>query len=766
MNITTHCLGLPRIGARRELKFALENYWNGRSNSKELENVAQELESLRRAWQRNAGLDLVTIGDFSLYDHVLETSLLLGNIPPRFENRQDDPLNLCLRLGRGRAQPDEPGTEPCEMTKWFDTNYHYLVPEFLPDTQFSVGNPAWFHRIEQAVAEGHALKVSLLGPVSYLYLGKEKTAGFSRLTLLPKILPVYARILDRLKALGISWVQIDEPVLSLDLDSTWLGAFESAYHILQRRDLNVLLTTGFGALQENLHLACHLPVNGLHLDSVRSNEAWTALDWLADYRVLSLGVIDGRNIWRADQQKLTDRVRPLYDRLGDRLWLGSAGSLLHVPVQLAEETALSASLLPRLSFAREKLEEIAGLKALLQDPESATAKSILLLSNQAKALGPRPHSVEITSASVAERSTFASRYAVQQKNLGLPLLPTTTIGSFPQTEEIRRARADHRSGKISDHEYTAFLEREIALTVREQETLGLDVLVHGESERNDMVEYFAELLDGYAVTRFGWVQSYGSRCVKPPIIHDDVSRPAAMTVRWTAHAQSLTTRPVKGMLTGPVTMLGWSFVREDIPRPVVALQIADALNREVRDLERFGIRIIQIDEPAFREGLPLRRSAQQDYWHWAVQAFRRSYAGVRDETQIHTHMCYSEFNDCLPVLAEMDADVITIETARSDMELLNAFSNESYPNAIGPGIYDIHAPIIPELATLRKRIEAALEKVSLKNLWINPDCGLKTRNWQETRAALGNMVEAVRLARAELPTRDADNESTPEENAA
>lgn len=763
MSITTHCLGLPRIGPQRELKFALERYWSGKSTAAGLLDTAATLEHQCRQWQVEAGLELVTVGDFCLYDHVLDTSLLLGNVPARFQPEQalsaldrEQWLNIALRMARGRAQPDEAGVEPCEMTKWFDSNYHYLVPEFTPDTRFQCSHEHWFERIAGAasrerVDEGQQLKVVLLGPVSYLYLGKEKTPdkNFSRLSLLAPLLQCYAGILQRLQAMNIDWVQIDEPVLSLDLAAEWQQAIELAYHTLQQHP-RILLTTGFGALQQQLSLLSRLPVAGVHLDAVRSNEfrdLWST--WPAQ-KILSLGVIDGRNIWRTDTLNWQKQLQPVHAELGSRLWLGTAGSLLHVPVSLAGETAIAATLLPRLSFAREKLHELAEIKALLQAPDSLLASASRLACEQRRQLQPRVHGIDARAVVAPLRPAFAERYDAQLRALALPVLPTTTIGSFPQTDDIRKARADFKAGRIVTEQYEQVLRAAIAQAIQEQEQLGLDVLVHGEAERNDMVEYFAEQLQGYAVTQQGWVQSYGSRCVKPPLIHDDVLRPQAMTVRWIQYAQSLTPKPVKGMLTGPVTMLGWSFVRDDLPRSVIACQIADAIREEVLDLERAGVRIIQIDEPAFREGLPLRQAGHDHYWQWAVNAFRQSYAGIRDDTQIHTHMCYSDFNDCLPVLAAMDADVITIECARSGMELLDAFARDGYPNAVGPGLYDIHTPLVPENEEMAHRLIAALKLVPLSQLWVNPDCGLKTRQWPETRAALSHMVQAAQAVRAVL----------------
>ncbi|OBS10060.1 5-methyltetrahydropteroyltriglutamate--homocysteine S-methyltransferase [Acidihalobacter prosperus] len=754
---TVHNLGYPRIGPRRELKRALEAYWAGRIDREALLAEARAVRDARWRDQADAGLDLIPVGDFSLYDHVLDMSALLGCVPPRF-GASDEPVDLdtYFRMARGRAPSGAPA-DACEMTKWFDTNYHYIVPEFAPDQAFRIASEGLFDEVVAAQAQGYRVKPVILGPISYLWLGKMKGGVDDRLALLDNLLPVYGQILYRLGALGVDWVQIDEPALALDLPPTWRTACEAAYNRLQGRGPKRLLATYFGPLAENLALACGLPVDGLHLDAVRADELALAADRLPGYKVLSAGVIDGRSPWRADLAVLCERLAPLAERLGaDRLWLAPSCSLLHVPVDLSQESGLDPELRAWMAFARQKLDEVVALRQALagEGGEALTAASAALAARRASA---RVHRADVAARLAAlppdaarRASLYEARAQVQHEKLHLPPLPTTTIGSFPQTDEIRTARRDWRAGRLDEAGYEAFLRTEIEHVIRAQEAYGLDVLVHGEPERTDMVEYFGERLDGFAATAHGWVQSYGSRCVKPPVIWGDVSRPRPMTVDWSVYAQSLTERPVKGMLTGPVTILQWSFVRDDIPRAEVCRQIALALRDEVGDLERAGIGVIQVDEPAFREGLPLRRADWPAYLDWAVQAFRLATSGVADETQIHTHMCYSEFNDIIEAIAALDADVITIETARSDMELLDAFADYAYPNEIGPGVYDIHSPNVPAAERMRALLYAAAERLGWSRLWVNPDCGLKTRGWPEVEASLREMVASARALRAEI----------------
>ncbi|MCK0713537.1 5-methyltetrahydropteroyltriglutamate--homocysteine S-methyltransferase [Chromohalobacter sarecensis] len=753
-----HILGYPRIGANRELKKAVEAYWKGEIDQTTLEESGKTLRAAHWQASRDAGLDLVTVGDFAFYDQVLNVSALLGAVPPRFGAIEGDvDLDTTFRMARGRAPTGEPAAA-CEMTKYFDTNYHYLVPELHAGQRFRVASTRLFDEVAEAQAEGHPVKVALLGPISWLWLAKEKSEGFDRLTLLDTLLPVYGEILERLAAQGVEWVQLDEPALVQDLPRDWRQAFEAAYNKLQSARVKLLVATYFGALGDNLGLAAGLPVAGLHIDTVRAPEQLDAvLDRLPTYKVLSIGAIDGRNIWRADLAALRERLQVARARLGERLWVSASCSLLHVPVDLEAETDLDAELKSWLAFARQKLDEIVTLAHLLDG--RATDADTARLEAATQALEARRNSPRIHKPAVGERlsavsatdaerpSPYGARAKVQHRHLDLPLFPTTTIGSFPQTQDIRAARRAFKSGELGRDAYEARMRQEIVHAVERQEVLDIDVPVHGEPERNDMVEYFGELLDGFAFTRFGWVQSYGSRCVKPPVIFGDVSRPGPMTVRWSEYAQSLTDKPMKGMLTGPVTILQWSFVRDDQPRDATCRQIALSLRDEVADLEAAGIKIIQIDEPALREGLPLRQGEWQRYLDWAVESFKLSAAVARDETQIHTHMCYSEFNDIIAAIAALDADVITIETSRSDMELLDAFQDFAYPNEIGPGVYDIHSPNIPEVEWMVQLMEKAAEKIPAERLWVNPDCGLKTRGWAEVEPALANMVEAAKELR-------------------
>lgn len=756
-----HILGFPRIGSDRELKKALESYWAGHTSRDQLEAVGRDLRARHWALQAAAGLDAVTVGDFAFYDQVLNHSALVGAIPERFGAIGDEvDLDTLFRVARGRA-PCGCDAAAGEMTKWFDSNYHYIVPEFTAAQRFRLASSRLFAEVAEAQALGHTVKAVVLGPLSYLWLGKSHGGDFDRLSLLDQLLPVYGEIFGRLAAQGVSWVQVDEPILGLDLPPAWQAAFESAYNRLQRRDIKLLLATYFAPLADNLWLACHVPVAGLHIDVTRSAGEWRqVVDRLPEYKVLSLGLVDGRNIWRANLRQQLAILTEAHARLGERLWVASSASLLHVPVDLNREDRLPADLRSWLSFAVQKLEEVAVLKTAVLDPDSPVAQAALRGSDLAAAArktatGWANPAVQAAVAALTERdaarhSTYPVREQVQAAHLNLPPLPTTTIGSFPQTAAIRAARAAFKTGQLDQAGYEAAMRAEIDHAIAVQEELGLDVLVHGEAERNDMVEYFGEQLAGFAFTRFGWVQSYGSRCVKPPIIVGDVSRPRPMTVAWAEYAQRQSRKPVKGMLTGPVTLLCWSFVRDDLGREQVALQLALAVRQEVCDLERAGIAIIQIDEPAYREGLPLRRREQADYWRWAARAFRVAAGGVADRTQIHTHMCYAEFNDCIEHIAAMDADVITIETARSAMELLHAFEAFHYPNAIGPGVYDIHSPRVPAVAAMTALLDAAGQLLPAKRLWVNPDCGLKTRGWPEVKEALGNMVAATRELRGRL----------------
>ncbi|WP_028310300.1 5-methyltetrahydropteroyltriglutamate--homocysteine S-methyltransferase [Derxia gummosa] len=788
-----HTLGFPRIGERRELKFALESFWRGDSSAAQLEEAARFVRARRWQTQARAGLGLVTVGDFALYDHVLDASLLLGAVPARFGFGGDAgtaghgagadnapatgaqavvdraPLGLAGHFALARGNAAQPALE---MTKWFDTNYHYLVPELDSRTRLSLHAAALLDEVREAQAFGHRVKVALVGPLTWLRLAKSHEAGFDRRALAADLAECYATLFGRLGGLGVEWVQLDETALVTDLDDDWLHAADLIYARFNRAEgrPRLLLATAFGDVSRHADRLAGWPIDGLHLDLVRAPDQLAAFlpDW-PEGRVLSAGVVDGRNIWRNDLRLSLATLAPLHAALGDRLWLAPSCSLLHVPVTLDGEDKLDAEVKPWLAFATEKLGELALLARALDAGDNAdapaheaTAIARALAASDA-ARGARLASrrtrhrtvrarVEAITPDMAERfSPHAGRAVAQQAALGLPPLPTTTIGSFPQTPAIRAARAAHKRGELGALDYLNAMRAEVAEVIRRQEALGLDVLVHGEPERTDMVEYFAEKLWGYAVTANGWVQSYGSRCVKPPILFGDVLRPEAMTVDTAVHAQSLTGKPVKGMLTGPVTMLQWSFVRDDLPREQVQLQLALALRDEVQALEAAGIRIIQIDEPAFREGLPLRAADQGAWLDAAVRAFRLSAAGVADTTQIHTHMCYSEFNDVLPWIAAMDADVITIETSRSAMELLDGFAAFDYPNQIGPGVYDIHSPRVPSVEAMLALLERACSVIPRERLWVNPDCGLKTRGWAETEAALANMVAAARRLRASAP---------------
>ena len=754
---TTHNLGYPRIGAKRELKFALEDYWKGHSTLAVLEGQGAELR--QRHWQDQDALDLTPVGDFSFYDQVLDLSFTLGNLPERVRKLSGEALDNYFRVARGRSASDSDCScvHAGEMTKWFDTNYHYIVPEFSADTSFTLDSSRLLAQLAQSRQLGVKAKPVLIGPVTYLWLGKAKDDS-NKLALLERLLPVYVQLLQQLAQQGVEWVQIDEPILVTELDSAWQQALRTACEALAKGgNVRLLLATYFGKLQENLPLACSLPVDGLHLDAINAREEVGQVSAaLPPSSVISLGVVNGRNIWKTDLNATLDWLEPVHAQLQSRLWIAPSCSLLHVPVDLASEQKLDREVASWLAFARQKLDEITVLASALNHGRSSVQAA--LDANQAavdaRRQSPRVHNravgaaVARIEASLGQRtSAYAERAAKQAALLNLPAYPTTTIGSFPQTAEIRQARSQFRSGALDEAAYKQVVQAEISRCVSEQEALQLDVLVHGEAERNDMVEYFGEQLDGYAFSQFGWVQSYGSRCVKPPILFGDISRPRAMTVEWSTYAQSLTNKPMKGMLTGPVTILNWSFVRDDQPRSVSCYQLALAIRAEVLDLEQAGIRIIQIDEAALREGLPLRKAQWAEYLRWAVESFRISANGVADETQIHTHMCYSEFNDIIADIADMDADVITIETSRSDMELLDAFDNFNYPNQIGPGVYDIHTPNIPGTQQIVNLMHKAAERIPAERLWVNPDCGLKTRGWKEVIPALANMVAAAKTLR-------------------
>ena len=753
-----HNLGFPRVGSMRELKFAQEGYWSGKSTKEELLKLASEIRKIN--WEHQKTLDLVAVGDFSLYDQVLDMSFTLGNIPQRARNYSGDVLDNYFRVARGRSVDPKQAISAAEMTKWFDTNYHYMVPEFEMSTTFKLDATRIIDQITEAKNLGLKPKPVIIGPVTYLAIGKEKDNS-NKLDLLPKLLDTYVELLEALVAQNIEWVQIDEPILVTELSVELKKAFEISYAKLNNPKLKILLATYFGSLQDNLETISKLPIAGLHIDAVNGGAEVDAVISKMSGKVISLGVVNGRNIWKSDLNAILDWVEPIAKKLGDNLWIAPSCSLLHVPVDLSSEKKLDSEISSWLAFAIEKIKEIEVITTAIN---SGRAKVENELARNKQSLNSRKNSTRVHNPSVQaelakvdaswgmRKGTYLERQVKQLPVLNLPKFPTTTIGSFPQTGDIRSARSKFKSGEITENAYQDAMRKEIIHSIKEQESLGLDVLVHGEAERNDMVEYFGEQLQGYAFSQFGWVQSYGSRCVKPPILFGDISRPKAMTVEWIKFAQSQTLKVMKGMLTGPVTILNWSFVRDDQPRSASCAQLALAIRQEVLDLEKAGIKVIQIDEAALREGLPLRKSQWKEYLDWAVGAFRIAANGVGDQTQIHTHMCYSEFNDIISSIADMDTDVITIETSRSDMELLDAFDNFKYPNEIGPGVYDIHSPNIPTQEHIVSLMQKAAQKIPAERLWVNPDCGLKTRQWSEVTPALTNMVAAAKTLRSQLPS--------------
>ncbi|AWN15735.1 5-methyltetrahydropteroyltriglutamate--homocysteine S-methyltransferase [Salinisphaera sp. LB1] len=751
---TSHNLGFPRIGERRELKKATEAYWAGDLDRAGLEAAGAAIRRANWEKQREAGIDLIPSNDFSFYDQVLDMACLVGNVPARFDwDGANANLDLAFDMARGTDS-----AIACEMTKWFDTNYHYLVPEFTADTTFKLAGTKVFDEFVEAKGQGMTTKPVLIGPATYLTLGKVTDGSeLDKFALADQLIPVYVEILDRLAAAGAEWVQIDEPILSLDLSAAQRAVIEQTYAALSRvGDLRIMVTNYFGELRDNLDLFTSLPVEALHIDAVRgAGELETVAARLPAGVRLSVGIVDGRNVWKTDLAQARAALAQVREIVGgDRLMIGPACSLLHSPVALRNETQLDSRLADWLAFAEERLAEIVALaRALDGDVDEA------LFEANARAMADRRNSTLIHDDFVAKRvagltpadyrrtSDYPERARQQQAKLKLPMFPTTTIGSFPQTQDVRRARAAHKKGDLSDADYDAFLKQQTDDAIAMQEDMGFDMLVHGEFERNDMVEYFGEQLAGYAFTKLGWVQSYGSRYVKPPIIYGDVSRPKPMTVKWSKYAQSQTKKPMKGMLTGPVTMVQWAFVRDDQPRSETVKQVALAIRDEIVDLEAAGLAAIQCDEAAFREGLPLRRADWNEYLDWAAAAFRLAAGGVRDDTQVHTHMCYSEFNDIIESIAAMDADCISIETSRSQMELLDAFVKFQYPNEIGPGVYDIHSPRVPSADEMVALLDKAVAVLPAEKLWVNPDCGLKTRGWAEVKPALENMVEAAKRMR-------------------
>ncbi|UOE51118.1 5-methyltetrahydropteroyltriglutamate--homocysteine S-methyltransferase [Mucilaginibacter sp. SMC90] len=760
----THNLGYPRIGNQRQLKKASEQYWSGKIDLDELKLVARTLKEDNWQTQLDTGIDLIPCNDFSFYDQMLDMSLMLGVIPERYspvltQVKGNLELDLYFAMARG-YQKDGLDITAMEMTKWLDTNYHYIVPEFTAKQQFKIFSEKVFGEYNAAKqALGEKAKPVLIGPVSYLLLGKEKEQGFERIDHIKDLIPVYVEIINRLKQQGAEWIQFDEPTLALDLSKKEKEAFDYAYRAIANRvsGVKLLVATYFEALLDNTALAVNLPVSALHIDLVRAPEQLDEVLALIPANLqLSLGVVDGRNVWKNDYEKSLGLINKAVEKLGaDRVFIAPSCSLLHSPIDLEFETAIDPEIKNWMAFAKQKLIEVSELKQIAEgnhdllrlNKEAAESRRT---SQKVHKQAVKDRVAAITEADATRNSAFPVRQQLHHERFNLPAFPTTTIGSFPQTDDIRQLRARLKKGELTIAQYEKAIEDATVEVIRWQEEIGLDVLVHGEFERNDMVEYFGEQLDGYLFTKNGWVQSYGSRCVKPPVIYGDISRPADMTVRWITFAAQQTNKPMKGMLTGPVTILQWSFVRDDQPRDVTTNQIALAIRDEVAALEKAGIGIIQIDEAAIREGLPLRKAKQPHYLDWAVKAFRITASGVEDKTQIHTHMCYSEFNNIIEHIAAMDADVITIETSRSQMELLHAFAHFEYPNEIGPGVYDIHSPRVPATDEMVSLLTKAAELLPAQNLWVNPDCGLKTRKWPETKAALINMVSAARQAREQI----------------
>ncbi len=755
----THTLGFPRMGGNRELKKALESYWKKQIGRERLLETAADLRLEHWKIQAQAGVDLLPVGDFSFYDHMLDNAARFGVVPARYiDAGYSQGLSLYFVMARGEA--GEGGVPAMEMTKWFDTNYHYIVPEFTRDQKFPLTDTSIIDQVREAAKAGYKPKAVLPGPLTFLALGKAVGVEFDKYDLLPRLTAAYGELLREL-ARDCSWIQLDEPILATDLSDVQREGFKEAYADIRKAvpDTGIMIANYFGKYGDNLDLALSLPVDALHADLVRgADELDVLLSDIGAEKTLSLGLVDGRNIWRTDLDLAVEKVGKAVDVLGaDRVLVGSSCSLLHCPADLDYEKKLDPEIRSWLAFARQKCAELGVISGAVEGNDVSAQ-----LEECRKAFKSRRNSPRVHNPQVAERigalepgdcerkSPYSKRSELQKKNLGLPLLPTTTIGSFPQTPELRALRRNFKDGRIAVEDYEKSLRELIRDCIERQEKIGLDLLVHGEPERNDMVEYFGEQLDGYCFTENGWVQSYGSRCVKPPIIYGDISRPEPMTVKWIEYARSVSSREVKGMLTGPVTMLCWSFERDDLSRRETCLQLALAIRDEVADLESAGVKAIQIDEPALGEGLPLRGAEQDDYLKWAVEAFRLASCVVRDETQVHTHMCYCEFNDIIGSIAALDADVISMEASRSNMELLSAFSSYNYPNEVGPGIYDIHSPRIPSAEEMAELLSRALMVVPRGRLWVNPDCGLKTREWPETEASLENMVAAAKIVRKKV----------------
>lgn len=752
-------LGYPRQGPQRELKFALEAFWRDALPVQSLERIAANVRASGWKAQKKAGIDLLPSNDFSLYDHVLDMSFAFGVVPERCAASSDaQDLQTYFAMARGTEN-----ARACEMTKWFDTNYHYIVPELSKKTVFQLNIQKPVQEYLEARALGFETRPVLVGPISYLLLGKDRD-GDHPLDKLDAFLEVYGQALRALEKAGASWVQLDEPFLVTDLDEKTQNAYCAAYTLLRRScGLKFLVTTPFGFLGDTAHLALSLPIDALHVDLVRApDQIEDILKACPEKLVLALGIVDGRNVWRNNLERSLQILERAATKIGnDRIWVSSSCSLMHAPYDLDLEPAMDSMLRSWLAFSVQKLNEIAALTRGLNEGRKSIVDALLSSSKavESRKIAPiikekavRERMSEQPLSSTGRTTPREQRRLKQKEALDLPLFPTTTIGSFPQTDAVRQKRAALRKGALSLKNYDTFIHEIVAECVSFQESLGLDVLVHGEFERADMVEFFARKMKGFAFTENGWVQSYGSRVVKPPILYGDVLRPEPMTIPLTCYAQSLTKKPVKGILTGPVTILQWSFVRDDQPRSATAHQIALALQDEVLELENAGIRIIQIDEPAFREAAPLRLAGRRTYFDWATKAFKLACTGVKDETQIHTHMCYSAFNDIISFISDLDADVVSIETSRSHMELLGAFVASKYPGEIGPGVYDIHSPRVPDVQEILALLAMARENLEDWQIWVNPDCGLKTRNWFEISASLEHMVEAARTLRATIKT--------------
>ncbi|MCW3467387.1 5-methyltetrahydropteroyltriglutamate--homocysteine S-methyltransferase [Chitinophaga nivalis] len=757
----TNIPGYPRIGSQRELKKACENYWSGKMSLEKLELTARQLRKQNWDTLQAAGIDLIPSNDFSFYDQVLDMCLMLGVIPARFLPLQQTLANpACLELYFAMArgyQKNGFDITALEMTKWFDTNYHYLVPEFEAAQTYRLLSRKCVEEFKEALRHGITTKPVLIGPLTFILSGKIKD-DTHQAALLEKLLPVYIQLLTELHAAGAEWVQLDEPFLVTDLEPAVKALYQVAYAAIHAAlpGLKILLTTYFGGLEDNTALALQLPVQAWHIDLVRAPaQLADVLSRIPAHGRLSLGIVDGRNIWKNDYTESIALVTQACNSIGaDNIMLATSCSLLHCPYDLDAETDMDPQIKQWMAFARQKLAEVNDLKSIMNGRHGLLEHNQAVMSGRKTAASIHIPAVKermqhIAPADMQRQHSFAVRQPLQHAALNLPVFPTTTIGSFPQTAAIRQLRADLKKGVITREAYDADIRAAITHTIRLQEKLDLDVLVHGEFERNDIVEYFGEQLQGFVFTQQGWVQSYGTRCVKPPVIYGDVIRPHTMTVDWSSFAQSLTSKPVKGMLTGPITILQWSFVRNDQPRMQTAFQLALAIRDEVKDLEDAGITVIQVDEPALREGLPLRNARKAEYLEQAVQAFRLAVSTVADSTQIHTHMCYASFNDIIEHIAAMDADVITIETSRSQLEILAAFAQFRYPNEAGPGVYDIHSPRVPAVAEMEALLHQAARLLPARNIWVNPDCGLKTRQWAETEMALRNMVEAAKQARSQ-----------------